>query len=166
MGAVLEAASERDRRDLVSLSKEQLDELEALEKASAEGPWFGESYTDSGLTVIDDGRTHGLFPIPAEGHEAKLIVALRNAAPELIAAARELSDEQERHRGTLDLLNRSDGDFAKIMDERDSLRAVLKETLDLLDDVVHGPESAWNYWLCRRDSVRDKIKKVLSGEGR
>ena len=59
-------------------------ELRALDKAATEGPWFANKVRDGGLTVIDDGRLNGLFDIPAEAQEARLIVAMRNALPALL----------------------------------------------------------------------------------
>jgi hypothetical protein len=94
-------------------SSEALDlaTLDQLEKKAHPAPWFGEDITEDGLTVIDDGLTANdrLFPIKCEGHEAALIVALRNAAPALIARARR-ADELERS------LQTKDAEIARLKD--------------------------------------------------
>jgi hypothetical protein len=94
-------------------SSEALDlaTLDQLEKKAHPAPWFGEDITEDGLTVIDDGLTANdrLFPIKCEGHEAALIVALRNAAHALIARARR-ADELERS------LQTKDAEIARLKD--------------------------------------------------
>lgn len=45
--------------------------------------------------------------------------------------------------------------------EKDDMRQLLHDTLELLNDVVHGPEQAWYRWLGNRDSIRHRIKEIL-----
>lgn len=73
--------------------------------------WFAGGVTDEGLTVIDDGLSHGIFPIKAETHEANFIAAcnpvamrevldelyaLRETALQLEAMKREMAEKDER----------------------------------------------------------------------
>lgn len=78
-----------------------LDELERLEREATQGPWCVESIThhsDCGQHSIewyrlyevyeDDPPLAALGAHPDAGHDAKLIAALRNAAPALFAELR------------------------------------------------------------------------------
>lgn len=51
-------------------------QLKICDRASA-GPWFDVATADDGLTLIDDGKLHGMHAIPAEAHDAAFIVAAR-----------------------------------------------------------------------------------------
>jgi hypothetical protein len=68
------------------------DNIAAIEKALESVDlveWFAGGVTDDGLTIVDDGRSHGIFPIMAETHEAKFIAACNPAAiSTLLAEAR------------------------------------------------------------------------------
>jgi hypothetical protein len=59
--------------------------LRRLCEEATEGPWFvAEEPTHGGLSVVEDGRTAGLFPIACEASEAAFIAAARTALPALL----------------------------------------------------------------------------------
>ena len=116
----------------MTLTRSQLDELKRLDKRAAEGPWFADDFDTSGLTVIDDGREDGLFPIKAETSEAALIIAMRNALPALIEAA----EENERLRGNYATsLATANRDIEELIRERDQARKEA-EDLDLALELI------------------------------
>lgn len=45
--------------------------------------------------------------------------------------------------------------------QADALRHAAQPTIELLSDVVHGPESAWNRWLYRRDEELIRLKSLI-----
>jgi len=54
-------------------------ELRELSERAAEGPWFIRARpTDDGLSVIEDGRQHAMFPVTGEAHDIAFIVAAIN----------------------------------------------------------------------------------------
>ena len=69
---------------MTKTTKVEREKLRALHKAATASPWFAEEARSDGLMVIDDGRLNGLFDIPAEVPEAKLIVAMRNNIEDLL----------------------------------------------------------------------------------
>lgn len=51
-------------------------ELRKLAEAATPGPWFvRHAATDDGLSEVEDGRMHGLFPFNCEAHDAAFIAA-------------------------------------------------------------------------------------------
>ena len=57
------------------------DNLRRLAEAATPGPWFvAERVTRSGLSIVEDGRVHGMFPVTAERHEAAYIAAANPVA--------------------------------------------------------------------------------------
>jgi hypothetical protein len=86
------------------MTSEELDALEKLEKAATPGPWHEYSNHDSvygtQIGMIDDADSpHDVFQLADTSFDedtsntnAELMAALRNAAPALIAAARENAD--------------------------------------------------------------------------
>lgn len=84
------------KREIMTTDNLDLDHLEGLLSEATPGPWWGYRYPD-GTPVIASTREGGMDEGPGlfEGFEdgtmadAALIVALVNAAPELIAKAKE-----------------------------------------------------------------------------
>lgn len=97
-----------------------LNELERLERAASKAPWEfrdGTAIADDGLPYVR-GYSNDVH-IGEHAPDAALIVAARNALPELIAAAREAERVREQVR-------------------------VLREALDLISGCeAHISKSAW-----------------------
>jgi hypothetical protein len=72
------------------MTAEQLTELERLEREATPGPWWGETAvpTEIYAPATDEILTSGFGNEKAQ-EDAELVIALRNHAPALIAAARE-----------------------------------------------------------------------------
>jgi hypothetical protein len=61
--------------------------LRALEAKAAHGPWYCDRHTGkSGLYIIENG-SNAMWTFECEGHEARLIAAMRNALPALCDVA-------------------------------------------------------------------------------
>ncbi len=82
-------------------TREELDELEKLENAASSGPWRKEllELAPGGPMVLGVGAplravfiVNGLQESPVGMRDATFMAALRNVAPALIRAARELHD--------------------------------------------------------------------------
>lgn len=100
-----------------------LDELERLERAATQWPWAGgnafDIFTDDDAARRGEPGTHIAHTDPSDDKEfdkgradRDLIVALRNAAPALIAelrAARERIAELEEHISALECLAKAKG---------------------------------------------------------
>lgn len=76
------------------------DPIAAIERA-LEGvelvEWYAGGVTDDGLTMVDDGRSHGIFPITAETHEANFVAACNPVAiTDLLSLARKASSAEAR----------------------------------------------------------------------
>lgn len=85
----------------------KLDELERLDKEATPAPWVHDhDFRDDGADqVTAENLTICFMATPIEYHEAdtEIIVALRNAAPEIFQRIRELEAENVRLRESLAL---------------------------------------------------------------
>ena len=131
-----------------------VDELEALEKAATVGPWKVSTTQENNLEVRTTSAGHGYLDVcaitPWLGHHeqnAALIVALRNAAPALIAAAR------KRYHLWDSIVKRAHERDALVA-EVDRLRTVIDETASIMDD-HEGPLPT-----CAA-MARDKLRAAL-----
>ena len=93
----------------------ELDRLDALEKAATAGPWYQNA--EFGYMVVIGGSAYSV-PFP---EDAAFIAAIRNAAPSLIADARALAAAKARSaelENSLDWFADKNGDGA----QRDAAR--------------------------------------------
>jgi len=66
-----------------------LDDLEKLEKAATPGPWTGVQCADGyGLVRVGEELHGNSLGYEIDGHDANLIIAMRNALPEMIKELR------------------------------------------------------------------------------
>jgi hypothetical protein len=131
------------------LTAETLDELERLERVATRGPWFIEgAHMDYAIRGNQTGSQDGwaiadnVFELEARGtdadvkrraRDAALVLALRNAAPALIASARLAAERGER-------IRELEAELAELRRPPSLLRpAVVIPPLDLKD-----PETAAN----------------------
>ena len=95
----------------MKLTPERLDELERLEKAATKGPWKRGEEHESMASLGRDGVngsgwialgkfTGGFVTSQPHSVNCQFSVALRNAAPALIAAANAVLDEAEHKETT------------------------------------------------------------------
>jgi len=71
------------------MNNTELDTLETLLAKAAPPPWFVSRHVlSNGLSLIEDGRQEGMFPLKGEMHEIALTAAAVTALPRLIAIAR------------------------------------------------------------------------------
>lgn len=115
----MSADDQREQRGM------DLDALEELERAASPAPWEAE-----GHIILAEGRTIGSIVFR---RDRDLIAALRNHAPDLIAAARErdsLAEEVMRHQtGQSYEVGHEHGTAAGVKygaEERDRLRATIE----------------------------------------
>lgn len=59
------------------------------------------------------------------------------------------------------LVRKADPDHVMDCAAGPALLELLKPTIDLLKDVVHGPEAAWNRWLYRRDEELIRLEGLI-----
>ena len=117
------------------MDKNELDRLEALEKAATQAPWSQHivddtcvvaadidvlTTCDSALAKTEHGYDNNYKRMEAD---AAFIAALRNAAPALIAAAEERNDFAEQL--ALRAPTAQDADMQEIMRINNELRALL-----------------------------------------
>lgn len=91
----------------MSITEEQLAELERLEREATPGPWLVEDkrgwwrVRGPGGVAFDDGSACNEYNAECDADTRDLIVAARNALPQLLAEVRRLRDENAMFRGTL-----------------------------------------------------------------
>lgn len=75
--------------------------IEVRKKCTTQEEWFAGTPTDKknadcGLCQVDDGQTHGMFPVTCEWHEGRFIAQAANFAtdhaPDLLKRVRQLED--------------------------------------------------------------------------
>jgi hypothetical protein len=111
-----------------------LDELEAAVGKMTPGPWVN---TPDGIIQVAH-VTRDVWNIPHVDADLPGIVALRNAAPELIAAAR----ERELERGINFGLKT---DLERVVAQRNELAALLRECMAVLAQVEYADNSGHEY---------------------
>jgi len=72
-----------------------LRELLAAGVKQSDSGWYVGDITSSGLSLIVDGLSHGMFPIACEAPQAALIVAAVNALPSLLDRIEALEAERD-----------------------------------------------------------------------
>ena len=82
--------------DEIKLARERIAESRKICKAATEGPWFAERVGEAGLTIVEDGRMHGLFSFKAEAFDARFCAHSRTALDERNDELSAALDEIER----------------------------------------------------------------------
>lgn len=124
----------------------------ALPKPETPEPWV-ELADRLGFVFSDPWRRANAIDairITCEQHAATVTAQLQKERNNLIG---ELQDERERHRAALNLLSKSDAEFANVMDERDRAAAD-KESLRIDRDRW---ERAWHE---DTDALRAELQKI------
>lgn len=133
-------------------------ELRRFEAKATEGPWFIRPRpTDDGLSVIEDGRSDGLFPIAGETLEIELIVAMRNALPRLL-------DEIERLAAAL-TASRAEGERLAEDCARKEAAILLVRSI-ITDGAIVGFNPLDGDWADRLFASQHNTREALSPEGR
>lgn len=143
------------------MSDAQREELRRLADAATPGPWFTGGATKSGLLIVEDGRSDGLFPITAEGHEARYIAAMDpTTCLSLLASLSQAEAERDAARKAMQ--DWADGSAA-LMEEAERAAALAAENGTLrskLDDIAHYKRNHINHE--DADEMVDSMSKIAS----
>lgn len=118
------------------MTHDELTALEALEKVTTIGPWLvSHLHVLYYIAVRDDATETSIAQIDRK-QDVAFIAALRNAAPDLIAAAKKAGQWEENYTTLLKLQAAADSHNA-------TLRAVLAQAEAALEDIARERGVIW-----------------------
>jgi hypothetical protein len=153
------------------ITKEELAELARLEDGAIEGPWtieaWGGQVQSIGPFVLDYSP---LNPERISLRHAALVVALRNAAPKLLATITEQAATIERQTSNANEFERIATHRLASLIEADAERTALRAEVQRLTaerDAMHNEARAWKATALdmerNRDEAQAEVQRLRSG---